>query len=133
MKAVAIFGTETAGWTVVIDGRTYRPALLDSSGRLLVALDLTAMAAPTTPYNGVVTVANAGTRVQFSAPACVGVSIKAAPDNAGVLYLGGSTVSSANGRVIEAGGVLNLAIDNLNRLYVDAANDGDKLSYLAVG
>lgn len=133
MKTAIIFGTEETGYTIVIDGRTYRPVTLDSSGRLLVALDVTAIVAPTTPYSGVVTVTTAGTRVQFSAQACIGVSIKADPDNAGVLYLGGSTVDSSNGRVIEAGGVVDLAIDNLNRLYVDAAEDGDKLSYLAVG
>lgn len=133
MAYVTPLGAEAQYLTITIDGVTYRPFLLDSSGRLLVALDLTAISPPTTPYSGVVTVAAAGTRVQFTAQACIGVSIKADPDNTGVLYLGGATVAAANGRVIEAGGVLDLVIDNLNRLYVDAANDGDKLSYLAVG
>lgn len=177
MAVIVPLFTETAGWTVTIDGRTYRPALIDSDGHLQVdvlssalptgaataahqltmitALQLiddlrTALGtvasddlrvrlmlgntvAPTAVYNGVVTVTNAGTRVQFSSQACIGVSIKADPDNTGVLYLGDSSVSSANGRVIEAGGVVDLAIDNLNRLYVDAAENGDKLSYLAVG
>ncbi|MEE8346812.1 MAG: hypothetical protein V3S20_05650 [Dehalococcoidia bacterium] len=132
MSLYVLLGTETAGYTVVIDGRTYRPPLLDGSGRLLVALDLTAIAPPTTLHNGVVTVTTAGTRVQFSNQAVIGVSIKADPGNAGVLYLGDSGVDSSNGRVIEAGGVVDLAIDNLNRLYVDSAEDGDKLSYLAV-
>ncbi|MGH6999379.1 MAG: hypothetical protein ACREEO_14385 [Phenylobacterium sp.] len=33
------FFAETEGWTVTIDGRTYRPALVDARGRLVVALD----------------------------------------------------------------------------------------------
>lgn len=132
MTLIVPLGTETAGWTVTIDGRTYRPALLDSSGRLLVALDLTAISPPTAVYNDVVTVTTAGVRVQLPDQACAGVSIKADPDNAGVLYLGDSSVAAANGRVLAAGEPLDLAIDNLNRLYVDAANSGDKLSYLAV-
>lgn len=111
-----------------------RGALLTvSTDYLRVVLNLPGMASPNLIYNGVVTVANAGTRVQFTDQSCIGVSIKADKGNTGNLYLGNSSVEAANGRVLEAGEVASLAVDNLDRLYVDSASDGDKLSYLAVG
>ena len=168
--------SETAGWTVTIDGRTYRPALIDSAGHLQV--DVLTSALPTgaatsakqdtmitalqliddlrnalgtvatddlrvrlllasispfpTVVNGRSTVTTAGTRVQLPSAAGVAVSVKALPGNTNNIYLGDSAVSSANGHVLDAGDVVNLAIDNLNRLYIDADTNGDNLSYLAV-
>jgi len=132
MTLIIPFGTETAGRTVTIDGRTYRPALLDSSGRLLVALDVTALSPFTTPVNGQQAVTTAGTRVQLPSAACIAATIKALPGNTNNIYLGDSAVSSANGHVLAAGDAVNVAIDNLNRFYIDADTNGEGISYLLV-
>lgn len=124
--------TETAGWTVVIDGRTYRPALLDSSGRLLVALDVTALSPFTTVANGHKTVTDAGTAEQLADVACVAATIKALPGNTNNIYLGDSGVDDTNGHVLAPGDAVNVAIDNLNRFYIDADSDGEGISYLVV-
>jgi hypothetical protein len=87
---------------------------------------------PTSVGSGQATVADAGTRAQLTAQACKAVSIAANPDNTGNIFLGDVTVSSANGRILAPGDAVDLAIDNLNRLYIDAAVDGEGISYLWV-
>ncbi len=58
-------GTETEGYTVTIDGRTYRPVLVDSSGRLLLA-EMTSVAVyalvdvPTAVETTLLTITGAG-------------------------------------------------------------------------
>ena len=95
-------------------------------------VDVTSPFAPTSTGSGQATVADAGTRAQLTAQACKAVSIAANPDNTGNIFLGDVTVSSANGRILAPGDAVDLAIDNLNRLYIDAAVDGEGISYLWV-
>lgn len=125
-------GPETAGWTVTIDGRTYRPFLLDSSGRLLIALSLAAVAPLTTPVSGQTTVTTVGTRVQLPGNASVAATIKALPANTDNIFLGDATVDASNGHVLAAGDAVNVAIDNLNRFWIDAAVNGEGVSWLVV-
>lgn len=99
---------------------------------LRVRLLLQYLEAPTGIATGQVTVSTPGTAVQFPAQACKGVSIAALPGNAGKVYLGTSTVDSATGRILQAGEVIYLVIDNLNRLWIDADNTGEGISFLAV-
>ena len=124
------FGTVTSGALVVIDGVTYRPFLVDSGSRLVVALDVTAITPLTTPSNGQVTVPNAGVRVQLTDVACKAATIKALPGNSDNIYLGDSGVTSSNGHVLAAGDAVNAVIDNLNRFYIDADTNDDGISYL---
>ncbi|TEU00356.1 MAG: hypothetical protein E3J29_01935 [Dehalococcoidia bacterium] len=132
MTLIVPFFSETAGWVVTIDGRDYRPALIDSSGRVIAALDLTGIVALTTIANGQKTVTNHGTAEQLPSAACVAATIKALPGNSGNIYLGDSGVDSSNGHVLAPGDAFNVAIDNLNRFYIDADNDGEGVSYLVV-
>lgn len=176
MPVIAPLFSETIGWTVTIDGRTYRPALIDSAGHLqidvltsalpsgaataarqdtmitalqliddlraalgTVATDdlrvrlLLANISPfTTVVNGRQAVATAGTRVQLPSAACVAATVKALPTNTNNIYLGDAGVSSANGHVLDAGDAVNVAIDDLNRLWIDADTNGEGVSYLVV-
>lgn len=174
MPLTILLGTEAAGYEVEIDGRTYRPLLLDSSGRLYVAVYSSALPAgaataakqdtmitalqliddlraalaaihtdqlrvdvitpftPTSSGSGQLNVTTAGTRVQLPSQACKAVSIAAKPANTGNVYLGDSSVTSANGRILDAGDTIDLAIDDLSRLYIDADTDGEGISYLWV-
>jgi hypothetical protein len=95
----------------------------------------------TTVSTGQVVVAVPGVRVQLHAGLpCVVVSIAARStglvegesSNVGWIYIGGAGVTSANGRILEPGDVIDMAIDNLNRLYIDADVAGDGISYLAL-
>jgi hypothetical protein len=87
---------------------------------------------PTSTGNDQVTVAAAGTAEQLPDQSCKAVSIAALPTNTGYVYLGDSGVDSTNGRVLAAGDAIDVAIDNLNRLYVDADVNGEGISYLWV-
>ena len=80
-----------------------------------------------------VVVAVVGVRVQLNAGlACVMVSVAAKPANTGNIFLGNVGVTSANGRILAPGEAIDLAVDNLSRLYIDAAVAGEGISYLAL-
>ncbi len=130
MQPVLLLGADGAGYTVVIDGVTWRAVEVDVDGRLEIAVAVPFT--PTTPTSGQVTVAAAGVRVQLPAVACRAVSIAARPANAGNVFLGDATVAAANGRILAPGDAIDVAIDNTNRLYVDAATNGDGISFLRV-
>lgn len=87
--------------------------------------------------HGVVTVTTATTRVRFnggtSLPLKKGRVFLATPvGNTGDVYIGDVTVAAANGFTLSKGTNIEIEIDNINKLYADAANNGDKVSWLAV-
>ena len=87
----------------------------------------------TTVSTAQVVVAVAGVRQQIHAGlACAVVSIAANPANTGNIFLGNVGVAAANGRILAPGDVIDMSIDNLNRLYIDAAVNGEGISYLAL-
>lgn len=87
---------------------------------------------PSTIYNNQVTVATAGTRVQVSAASVsiTGAILQALSTNAASIWIGSSAVSASNGYELQAGQATSVAIDNLNKIYVDASTSGDKLCYV---
>ena len=87
---------------------------------------------PVAIANGVVNVAAVGVRVNLPNVPCLSISIKAHPGNAGLIYLGDNAVAAANGYQLNPGDAVDLAIDNANRFWVDAANANDKISYICV-
>lgn len=91
-----------------------------------------ALVAPSTVGAAKASVATAGTRVQLGNHACLSVTVKAKPGNAGLIYLGDSTVAASNGFDLNPGESLSMDIPNTNLLYVDAAINGDGISYLWV-
>ena len=89
---------------------------------------------PTAPYHGVVTVASAGTAVALSDTAqalAAGVQVRAHIGNTGLIYVGGDTVAAANGYRLAQGESVFLCVADLADVYVDAAEDGDAVSFLA--
>lgn len=79
-----------------------------------------------------VTVPVPGEAVQLPDNPCRSVSIAALPGNAGNVYVGDSGVTSANGRTLAARDGVDMAIDNTNKLWVDAAQADEGISFLAV-
>jgi len=92
--------------------------------------------------SGAKTVTTAGTRVALSTTAiwARGIRISAPAGNAGAIFIGDVTVAAANGISIAAGGILSfsevfinppgdLVSINLKDVYVDAATNGDKVTF----
>lgn len=87
-----------------------------------------------TVLTGQVTVSTAGTRVQISSTSApiLSVTIRTDVGNAGNVFVGGSNVSSTTGYIMGPGETVSLDIDDLTDLYIDAANDDDSVSYIAI-
>jgi hypothetical protein len=91
------------------------------------------IAPPTSNVHGKVTVTTAATRVQVSAssvPLTRGAWIRATHTNAGIVYLGGSTVAAANGYDMSARDAVFVECSNLNQLYIDASVNAQSISYI---
>jgi len=82
--------------------------------------------------SGSVTVSTAGTRVQFAndETRITNIKLKAPSGNAGLIAIGDNLVSMTNGYELAAGQTLELAIVDLAETYVDAATNGDKVSWI---
>lgn len=86
-----------------------------------------------TVYNGQKTT-NAGTELQLSATSVPikSVSVKALTTNTGIVYVGNSSVTSANGYELKAGEAIDIDINNLTGVYFDVSVNGEGVSYIGV-
>lgn len=71
-------------------------------------------------YNDVVNPTSSVTAIQLGSSQNLrfGVTIYASSSNTQTLYCGNSGVTTSNGFPISAGGVLNVPVDNLNKIYL---------------
>jgi hypothetical protein len=83
-------------------------------------------------WTGRQAVTTAGVRVQLPDVPCRSATIRALSTNTGAVYLGNELVDAATGFPLAAGDALDIAIDNLRRLYLDAAVAGEGIAYLVV-
>ena len=67
--------------------------------------------------------------VLTTSTACKHVDIMAAVANTGIIYVGGSGVTTATGIALYAGDVYSLDIDDLNDVYVIATVNGENVQY----
>jgi hypothetical protein len=92
-------------------------------------------APPSAIYGGKKTVTTAGTNVQLQAasqPLTEGVLLRALDANTGLVYPGNSSVTSAgNGSRMAAREPCFIRIDNVNKVYIDAAVNGEGVTFLA--
>jgi hypothetical protein len=86
---------------------------------------------PTRIRNGKVTVTAGGVRVRFPNLAIERVRIKADAANAGPIYIGDRRVLSANGYPLAAGESTELTLGALGQLWVNTANAGDSVRWIA--
>lgn len=91
----------------------------------------TSEVAPTTVAHAAVTVTTAGTRVQFAANTAKSIVVKAASANTGIIYVGGSGVTSANGFPLAAGDTVSLDINNTNVVWVDASINAQSCNWMS--
>ena len=64
-----------------------------------------------------------------SSTACKHVDIMATVTNTGIIYVGGSGVTSSTGIALYPGDVYSLDIEDLNDVYVVATVDGENVQY----
>lgn len=83
-------------------------------------------------FSGQTSVTTPGVRVQLPDVPCRAATLCARPSNTGNVFVGAELVNSANGYIRSPGASLDLAIDNLRRLYIDAAVAGEGISWLVV-
>lgn len=69
---------------------------------------------------------------QLTSGAVKSAVVKALTANSGMIYMGDSDVSTANGFELDAGEAASADIDNTNRLYAIASVSGDKICALGV-
>jgi hypothetical protein len=76
--------------------------------------------------NGSKAVTTAGTAVALAtSTACQSVLIQAKAANTGVIYVGGSTVSSTSGIFLYAGESVEMSVDNLADINIDSSVNGE--------
>jgi len=90
---------------------------------------------PDTIGDGSKDVATAGSAVQLTATAtpCKLINIFAKAGNTGNIFVGSSTVSSSRGMVLEQARSTDwFPIDDVSKVYIDAANNNDGVQYAFV-
>jgi len=87
---------------------------------------------PSTIRNGKKTVASSGTAVVIvaSSTPVSAVVVQALADNTGLVYVGDASVDSSTGMELQAGQATGIAIDDLNKIYIDADEDGDGVCFI---
>jgi len=84
--------------------------------------------------DGSQTVTTAGTRVQLTTTAtdCKKVRITALGANSGNIWVGGATVANGRGKQLVPLQDIEIWIDDLSKIYIDATSDGDGVAYVYV-
>ena len=86
---------------------------------------------PTAIVAFVTDIPTAGSRVQLGANVVKAGILQAPSTNTGVIYVGGSNVSSTVfGAELQPGQSVGIAISNSNKIYIDAATNGDDVAFL---
>ena len=87
---------------------------------------------PTSLSHAQKVVPTAGSRVQLTTATIVSITIKALSTNTGLIYVGGSGVTSANGFELSTGDSVTLAIDDADVIWLDSSVSGEGVSVIAV-
>ena len=88
-------------------------------------------ASPSTIIAFVTDIPSAATRVQLASNTVVAGVLQAPSTNTGIVYIGGSNVSSTVfGAELQPGQSIGLAINNTNKIWIDAASSGDDAAFI---
>jgi hypothetical protein len=85
-----------------------------------------------TIYNGVKNVSSNIAEIIAATQVIRSVTVKAMSTNSSAVYLGASTVTTANGMELLAGESVSLDVNNLNLVYVTAGTNSQVVRYLAI-
>jgi len=110
---------------------------LQSNGSDSVQTAIQSIASPSSVEAGEQSVSSPGTAEALagsSTPITEGVQIRAVTNsgaNTGNIFVGGSGVSAGSGYILEPGDRVYVVVDDLASVYIDAANSGDGVCYMA--
>ena len=92
---------------------------------------ITSITMPTAVVAGQTAVTTAGTAVALGASTTLlfGVTIKGLSTNTDLIYVGTSAVDSSSGFELSAGETLFIGVADLASIYIDAAVNGEAVSY----
>lgn len=93
---------------------------------------MTDLIEPAAINSAAVNVANAGTRVALGVTAIRTVIIKANKANTGIIYVGGVTVTAANGFPLDPGQQTTVSQKTLATIYIDASVNTEGVRILLV-
>lgn len=126
-------GDWNVGGTVSLSGTPTINAAQADAWNVGGTVNVGGVSLPTTLYSGLKAVTGAGTAEALAASQAIlsGVTIKALGTNTGTVYVGPSGVGSANGFALAAGEQVFVEIDDVAKIYVDAAVSGEGVSWLA--
>lgn len=107
--------------------------LTDDEGRVQVDIQSVSIPGSTSFSSGRKTVIAAGSAEAIGGDVdCLELFVVADPENAGNIYLGGSSIDNTGGK-IPPGGIMPCGPCNLSEVFIDADNDGEGISYFLVG
>lgn len=67
-----------------------------------------------------------------SSTSTASVTVRAKSTNTGKIYVGSSSVSASNGFQLAASETVSADINNLNKIYIDAAVSGEGVTYIYI-
>lgn len=103
----------------------------ETTHRLLVSAVVTSNPSPSTIVAFRTTITTAGVAVQLGSNSIVGGILEAPSTNTGVIYIGGSNVSSSVfGAELQPGQSAGIALSNTNLIWADTATSGNKVAFL---
>ena len=137
LAAMEVLSTAANALLTTIDADT--SALFGCVDGTDLKVDVKDVTGPATVFNGHTAVASAGTAVTLVASQAIksGVTVKALSANTGLIFVGKSTVENASGAIGVRGIELNakesvfVEIDDINKVYVDAAVSGEGVGWVA--
>ncbi len=104
-----------------------------NSGVDIGDVDVTSVSVPAAVKNGKKVVATPGTQLALGTTSAlvIGVTVKAEASNTGIIYVGKSTVSSADGYELAAGEQVFIPIDDIAAVFIDASIATDGATWIA--
>lgn len=132
-----VAATQSGTWSITnVSGTVSLPtgastsALQTTGNTSLSSIDTKTYATPTTVFAGQKTVAVTNTAVAIaSSQAVLGVIVQALSANVNSIYVGPSTVTTANGFELQPGQATSVAITNLSTVFINGTS-GDGICYI---
>ncbi len=91
------------------------------------------MSAPATQFDVTTESIQAGSAIQLQSRECTRCTLIAHRDNVGLIWIGGDSVSNANGIPLEPGQSQELAIGNVDLVFAVSESNDDKLIVATLG
>lgn len=125
------FKNATAGATATVSGQ------IAYGEQPLLDLTFPGVSASASTYNIIGQGQTNGTHgtptVLTASLVCVSVVVRAKPGNSGLVYLGGSSVTTSNGYELSPGDAVSFDVENPHAVYFDVDTTNDGVSWMAVG